>query len=151
MSVSTLRYICTYACLLLFGLAGAGCGVSGSSRAPEEPGILTAEDIARDTPAATRLSDLIDGRIPGVSFSQAAGGRVVIRMRGVSSFSGNDQPLVVLDDVPVALESDGSVPGVVVSEIASIKVLRDLTETSRYGMRGAFGVIVITTRGGFNR
>ncbi len=143
---SILRSVCP----LLLSLLLIGCGGSGSAR-DGAPNVVTAEDISRETPTATRLADLIEGRIPGVSISQAAGGRVVIRMRGVSTFSGADQPLVVVDDVPVALNADGSIPGVAVSEIVSIKVLKDLTETSRYGMRGAFGVIVVTTRRGLDR
>ncbi|QXD16588.1 TonB-dependent receptor plug domain-containing protein [Rhodocaloribacter litoris] len=129
----------------------AGCGGSGGARTTEPAGTLTGDDLTRTAPSATRLQDLIEGRIPGLTFTEGAGGRVLIRLRGISSFSGHDQPLIVVDDIPVDLAADGSIPGVVVSEIARIRVLKDPAETSRYGMRGAHGVIVITTKRGTGR
>lgn len=138
------------ACLIGLYALTAGCSGSASSREAREPDTITAEDIERTGPA-TELSDLIEGRIPGVSVVRSANGQVRIRARGVSSFGGNDDVLVVVDDLPVMLDPDGSIPGVVITEIASIKMLRDLTETSRYGMRGQNGVIVVATKQGKTR
>ena len=140
--MNSVRFLLALLCLT------AGCGGGNATRTPEDPGTVTARDIARHSPAATRLQDLIEGRIPGLTFTEGAGGRIVTRLRGISSFSGTDQPLIVLDDVPVDLAPDGAIPGVVVSEIARIRVLKDPAETARYGMRGAHGVILILTKRG---
>ena len=80
--------------------------------------------------------------------TQTPDGRIKVRMRGNSSFTGEDQPLFVVDDMPVEPDRDGSLPGVLVSEIEWIKVLKDPVDTARYGMRGANGVIVVKTKVG---
>ena len=133
---------------LLAGLLfTAGCSGSGEATSERpEPNTISGEDAAR-TPAV-HLADLIVQRVPGITVSQNAGGGLKVRVRGITSFTANNQPLFVVDDMPVDPESDGPLPGVVLSEIEWIKVYKDPVDTSRWGMRGANGVIVVKTKMG---
>jgi len=129
---------------LLFTTGCSGSGEAASER--PEPNAISGEDAAR-TPTV-RLADLIVQRVPGITLTQSGGGRIKVRVRGITSFTANNQPLFVVDDMPVDPEPDGSLPGVVLTEIESIKVYKDPADTSRWGMRGANGVIVVKTKMG---
>lgn len=131
-------------CLLILALAGCSGSGEATNRDSNDANTITGDEISQET--TTNIGELIQGRIPGVMISQTVDGRIVARMRGRSSFNGNDSPLFVLDGMPVEPNRDGSLPGVFVREIESIKVLKGPTETARYGMRGANGVIVVTTK-----
>ncbi len=133
---------------LLAGLLfTAGCSGSGEAASERpESNTISGEDAAR-TPTV-RLADLIVQRVPGITLTQSGGGRIKVRVRGITSFTANNQPLFVVDDMPVDPEPDGSLPGVVLTEIESIKVYKDPADTSRWGMRGANGVIVVKTKMG---
>ncbi|MBO6576940.1 MAG: TonB-dependent receptor plug domain-containing protein [Rhodothermales bacterium] len=123
-----------------------GCGGSNEVRAPGE---VTAEDTGRSQ--AVRVQDLLVSRVPGIRVSQTADGRLQVRLRGNTSFRGDDLPLYVVDGVPVTPNNDGTLPGIVVTEIESIQVLKDPTDTVQWGMRGANGVIVVTTKTGASK
>ncbi len=135
---------------LLVGLSFmlvAGCSGSGeTTREKPEPNTVSGEDAAR-TPTV-RLAGLIVQRVAGITLSETSGGRIKVRVRGVTSFTSDNQPLFVVDDIPVDPEPDGSLPGVVLTEIESIKVYKYPADTSRWGMRGANGVIVVKTKMG---
>ena len=124
----------------------AGCSSSGSTRDRTDANTVTGEEASR-TPTV-RLSDLIQQRVPGINLSKTPDGRVKVRIRGVTSFTSESQPLFVVDGIPVAPEPDGTLPGVTITEIDSIKVYKDPVDTSRWGMRSANGVIVVTTKTG---
>jgi TonB-dependent SusC/RagA subfamily outer membrane receptor len=84
-------------------------------------------------------------RFPGVEVARAPGGGVMIRIRGPASFYANSDPLVVVDGV--AIEGAGAGIGWLnPHDIASIKVLKNPAETTIWGVRGANGVIVVTTK-----
>ncbi len=100
-------------------------------------GSITAEDL-RNT-HYTRVEQIL-ARIPGVEVTRR-GGDYTIRIRGTSSFSGHNEPLVVIDGV--AAGSIGALAGLEPQEIERIDVLKD---AGGYGVRGAAGVIVITTK-----
>lgn len=82
-------------------------------------------------------------RVPGLQVSEGPGG-LSVRVRGVSSFQGGQEPLFVLDGMSVP--SVAGLSGVHPSTIESITVLKDAGETAIYGSRGANGVILIRTR-----
>ena len=134
------------ALLLGFFTLYAGCSGPGSTRDRTEANTVTGEEAER-TPTV-RLADLIQQRVPGINLSETSDGRVKVRSRGVTSFTSDNQPLFVVDDIPVDPEPDGTLPGVTVNEIESIKVYKDPADTSRWGMRGANGVIVVKTKVG---
>ncbi len=131
---------------LFVGLV-AGCASSGkTSRGNDTMGpAVTSEDIDR-TPAVP-LEDLLTGRIPGVWVTRASDGGIVIRIRGATSINGSNEPLYVLDGVPIQPASPGgSLTGISPNDIASIEVIKDAIGTAIYGVRGANGVIVIKTK-----
>jgi len=132
-------------CAGLFGFYAGCAGSAGTANRPEV-NTVTKEDAGR-TPNK-RLADLIVERVAGINLTETGDGRLQVRLRGPSSFTSDTQPLFVVDDVPVDPNPDGSLPGVLVTEIEEIRVLKDPVDTSRYGMRGAHGVIVVKTRSG---
>nr|WKN34056.1 TonB-dependent receptor [Tunicatimonas sp. TK19036] len=96
----------------------------------------------------------LQGKVAGVnvtSGSGAPGGNMIVRIRGNNSVIGSNDPLYVVDGVPIQGGNNGSTnllstlnPG----DIASIEVLKDASATAIYGSRGSNGVILITTKQG---
>jgi len=84
------------------------------------------------------------GRAAGVSINGAPSGSVAIRIRGASSVSGNEQPLLVVDGLPFSGKQADLDP----DDIASMKVLKGAEAAATFGSRAANGVIVITTKSG---
>lgn len=106
--------------------------------------VVTAEDIAR-TPNEP-VEQIVAARVAGVSVVRTADGGIAIRIRGATSILGSNAPLYVIDGIPVEAGPNGSLRGIVPSDIASIEVLKDVGSTAIYGLRGANGVIVIKTK-----
>jgi TonB-dependent SusC/RagA subfamily outer membrane receptor len=93
------------------------------------------------------IEKLLMNKSPGVWVGRAGDGSLVVRIRGgSSSLYGNNDPLYVVDGVPVQAGPGGSLPGINPYDIASIKVLKDAADLTMYGSRGANGVIVIKTK-----
>ncbi|AUP80659.1 SusC/RagA family TonB-linked outer membrane protein [Flavivirga eckloniae] len=96
----------------------------------------------------TNMSQAIQDRLPGVyteiTSGQPGADDAVIRVRGVASFSGSNDPLILIDGI----EATGGFSQLDPSEIASISILKDASSTAVYGVRGANGVIIITTNRG---
>lgn len=94
---------------------------------------------------APKVSTLLAGQIAGVvslTRSGEPGGGSEFYIRGISSFAGSNNPLVLVDGV----ERDMNL--IDTEDIASFSVLKDASAAALYGMRGANGVIVITTNRG---
>ncbi len=94
----------------------------------------------------TRVEDAIQGRVAGVALTKtsgAAGGPSKVRIRGINSITGANDPLVVVDGI-----FGGDLRTINPSDIASIEVLKDASATAIYGSRGANGVILVTTKKG---
>ncbi len=110
-----------------------------------------------NTGVLTSPSNLIAGKVAGVqvvSNDGAPGSGVSIRIRGGTSLTAGNEPLFVVDGVP--LENDG-VAGVRnplnfinPADIADITVLKDASSAAIYGSRGANGVVIITTKKGIS-
>lgn len=95
----------------------------------------------------TNITQALQGRIAGIeatqsSFRPGAGAR--IRIRGNRSLNASNEPLYVVDGIPVTYTIDDINP----SDIESVDVLKDASATAIYGVRGANGVIQITTKKG---
>ena len=105
---------------------------------------MTEEDIARAP--GRPIEQLLMDRFPGVMVARTSDGGLSVRIRGVSSFHGSNEPLFVIDDVPMTPGPGGALTGVNPHDIESIKVLKNPEDTGVYGVRGANGVIVITTK-----
>jgi TonB-linked SusC/RagA family outer membrane protein len=92
------------------------------------------------------LDRALQGRAPGVNVQQQAntpGGDVKVRIRGINSINGNNDPLYVIDGIIGA-----NINTVNPSDIESIDILKDAAAASIYGARGANGVIMVTTKKG---
>lgn len=110
-------------------------------------------------PAAT-VDQALQGKVPGLVITSASGtpgGTTDIRIRGRSSITAGNEPLYVVDGVPItsgnqaAATSGSSLSALSFlnsADIESITVLKDASATAAYGARGANGVIVITTKDG---
>lgn len=139
----------------LFAALISGC--ASGSRAPADPTanpapsrtadggtIVTSEDLDR-TPVES-IERTLAAKVPGLFISHTADGSIAIRIRGNSSIEGSNEPLYVIDGMPVQSGPGGSLTGINPKDIASIEVLKDAVATSFYGVRGANGVIVIKTK-----
>jgi TonB-dependent SusC/RagA subfamily outer membrane receptor len=71
-----------------------------------------------------------------------------VRVWGPSTFVGDNEPLYVVDGVPVHVTPGRGVDWLNPGDVASIRVLKDVSETAAYGVRGGNGVVLITTRRG---
>ncbi|MEM9830265.1 MAG: SusC/RagA family TonB-linked outer membrane protein [Bacteroidota bacterium] len=96
----------------------------------------------------------LQGKVAGVnvtSGSGAPGGNMIVRIRGNNSIIGSNDPLYVIDGVPVQGGNNGStnlLSTINPNDIESIEVLKDASATAIYGSRGSNGVILITTKSG---
>ena len=125
---------------------------------------LKADDL--NTKGATDLANAIQGKVSGVDIRPSSGmpgASTNIVIRGARSFEGSNQPLYVIDGMPVNTESDfrnsanTTVSGTTYSQrsidinpedIESINVLKGQAAAALYGIRASNGVIVITTKRG---
>ncbi|WP_340105984.1 SusC/RagA family TonB-linked outer membrane protein [Rhodohalobacter sp. 8-1] len=127
-------------------------------------GRVSGEDLAEISDI--NVSKSLSGRVSGVQVSSSSSGpggssRVIIR--GHSSLGGNNQPLYVVDGVPIDNTNRGSagrwggydrgdgIQNFNPNDIADISVLKGPNASALYGQRGANGVILITTKSGENR
>ena len=127
---------------VLIGLA-TGCASGGARRAPPSEPTVTARDVEnRGEPIEKVLQD----KVPGLLVTRGPDGSIALQLRGPSSFMGGSEPLFVIDDVPFSPGPGGALTGVNPHDIESIRVLKDPADTGVYGVRGANGVIVVTTK-----
>lgn len=111
----------------------------------------------------TSFDQGIQGRAAGVAVLNTTGqpgAGTSIRIRGTSSINGNNEPLYVIDGVPVISDANAFSTGTLKNpslnpltsinpaDIASIEILKDASATSIYGARGANGVVLVTTKQG---
>ncbi len=90
----------------------------------------------------------IQGRASGVNIRQRGGdldGDFDIAIRGVSSVTGSNSPLIVVDGVPLF---SGSLSTINPKDIASVDILKDASATAIYGARASNGVVIISTKRG---
>ncbi|UZO82523.1 TonB-dependent receptor [Aquimarina sp. ERC-38] len=93
----------------------------------------------------TRVEDALQGRAAGVTVAGSGepGAGIKVRVRGVNSITGNNDPLVVIDGV-----FGGDLRTINPNNIQSIEVLKDASALAIYGSRGSNGVILVTTKRG---
>ena len=95
----------------------------------------------------TSLGQAMQGRVAGVDVSQSGskpGSVPKILIRGRRSFNAGNDPLYVVDGIPLSAGYEDLNP----SDIQSMEVLKDATATAIYGARGANGVVLVTTKRG---
>lgn len=108
---------------------------------------IKASEVA-DVPTATLQNTLV-GRLPGF-FSQQRSGQpgadaADFYIRGTNSLNGDSQPLIIVDDIEYTY---AQVAQLDVNEIESVTILKDASTTAVYGIKGANGVLLITTKRG---
>ncbi|GAB3263053.1 TonB-dependent receptor [Larkinella harenae] len=137
---------------------------------------LSSQDLV-PVPSATSVDQMMQGKVAGVQITQtsgAPGGNVNVVIRGISSITGGNSPLYVVDGYAIGTGGGGSdlssfasssysASGITSSsgtqrinplstinpaDIESIQVLKDASATAIYGSRGANGVVIITTKRG---
>jgi len=105
---------------------------------------LKSDDI--DTFISSDVASRLQGQIAGVSVASSSGdpgAAADIQIRGITSLSGSNTPLYVVNGIPQIGD-----PGLASNEIETIDILKDAASTAVYGSRGAAGVILITTKSG---
>jgi len=113
---------------------------------------VTAKDIAA-LPVAD-AAQALQGKVSGVTITQNSGapggtGGTGIRIRGISSISQGNNPLIVVDGYPLPDQNaDNVLNSFGTGDIESIDVLKDAAAASIYGVRASNGVIIVTTKRG---
>ena len=122
-----------------------GYGVQKKSDLTGSIAQVNEKDLQK-TPAPS-LGSALEGRAAGlqVTGSGAPGSNVSLNIRGIGSIN-NSQPLIVIDGVP----TDVPLNMINMDDVASVDVLKDASATAIYGSRGAYGVVIITTKKGEN-
>ncbi len=129
---------------------------------------ISAENV--NERAVSSVEQFLQGQVSGVQITQntgAPGGGISFNIRGATSVSGSNQPLVVIDGYPVEsdngavkmsggsqsgylgeLPNDNALASLNPGDIESIEILKDASATAIYGSRGSNGVVLITTKRG---
>ncbi len=104
---------------------------------------VSSKDLARQP--SPSLGAALQGRATGLQVvsSGAPGSNVSMKVRGIGSINNSD-PLLVIDGVP----TDVPLNMINMDDVATVDVLKDASATAIYGSRGAYGVIIITTKKG---
>lgn len=122
-------------------------GYSSQQRRDVTASIATVDVESFEKRAVTNAAQALQGTAAGVHVianNGNPGSSVNITIRGVSSFGGNNAPLVIIDGVQTASGMDNINP----NDVESIQILKDASAAAIYGSRGANGVILIKTKGG---
>lgn len=105
---------------------------------------ISGKDI-KQSPSPS-LQNTLAGRVTGFSSQQRSGqpGRdgASFNVRGVGSYVGNNNPLILVDDIEFTYDQFSSLNA---NEVESVSILKDASTTSIYGIKGANGVILVTT------
>lgn len=122
-------------------------------------GVMQRSDVTGSVSSVTRreitemgaysVGSVLQGRVPGANISASGfrpGESASIRIRGTRSLTASNEPLIVMDGIPI----EGGLMELNPNDVESIEVLKDASATAIYGSRGANGVILITTRQGLD-
>lgn len=148
--------------LLLDELVVVGYGEQRRRNVAGAVASLRPEAVAREVPA-TSVNEILRGRVSGVQVVQNSGtpgSGITVRVRGSSSISGGNDPLYVIDGVPMNQGNFSSlnmgfggqgidaINDLNPNEIESIEILKDASAAAIYGSRASNGVVLITTKRG---
>ena len=121
-----------------------------------------------DETKAVSFAEALQGKVAGVNIvtnTGEPGGAITFNIRGMTSVTGSNQPLIVIDGQPVESSFDATYAGSGLdgtvdappadplamlnpNDIESIEILKDASSTAIYGSRGANGVVLVTTKSG---
>ena len=128
---------------LVCGCAHGGVRSAGNGGV-STPGTVMADELS--PPESQSIESMLAGRVSGVTVTRTSGGGFAVHIRGVNTIYGSSSPLYIVDGMPIEPGPGGSLEGINPHDIARIDVLKDAASTSIYGVRGANGVILITTK-----
>lgn len=148
--------------VLFLALVLAGCSQSGATRQDDSEkdevsvgygtqpsenttGAQTSVDVDGEKRPVTRVEEMLEG-VSGVRVLRSPGGGIRVLIRGATSIHGSNEPLYVVDGMPVEVDPGEGLSWLNPNDIASIDVLKDASATSIYGSRGANGVVIINTK-----
>lgn len=139
-----------------------GYGVEKKALLTSAVGVVNSEAL-RNIPLPT-LDGVLQGQTAGVQISQNSGtpgGGMSVRIRGLSSISNSNQPLYVIDGIPVTTgdfaqvgyegQGTNALSDINPNDIESVSILKDAAAASIYGARATNGVVLITTKRGKNQ
>lgn len=138
--------LCVLAAMAIAAGAAGGCGHAASARPAgnePRPDASTAEHAAYDD-ATLQIEEFIQRKVPGVLIRRT-GSEITVQVRGVGTLGSGTNALVVIDGVPQ--ESPNALLNLSPTAIERVQVLKDAA-AGQYGVRGAMGVLVITTKRG---
>ena len=122
-------------------IVGVGYGTMRKSDLTGAIASISAKDMKQGV--ITSTEQLLQGKVAGLSVIQSSGAPEAgasIRLRGGTSLSASNGPLVVVDGIPGV-----DINSVQPNEIVSMDILKDASAAAIYGSRGANGVIIVTT------
>ena len=150
---TTVNVVLSENSVMLNEVVAIGYGVVKKSDATGSVAVIKPDDI--EAGIATSTQDLLVGASPGVVVTTDGGnptGNATIRIRGGSSLSANNNPLIVIDGVPMSDQSNAGGTNALTmvnpQDIESMTILKDASATAIYGSRASNGVIIITTKKG---
>lgn len=118
----------------------------GTQRKISTVAAVTSVDVKELQTPASSISNLLGGRVAGVISMQTSGepGRNISEfwVRGIGTFGANSSALVLIDGL------EGNINSIDPADIESFSVLKDASATAVYGVRGANGVVLVTTKRG---
>lgn len=153
-SASTVNFTLRTAPTALQGVVVIGYG---TAQVRDVTGSIAMVDSAQfNTGRIVSPEALIRGKVAGVQVADnnEPGGGISVRIRGGTSVTAQNEPLYVIDGVPIDIGGGSTVNGrnglnfLNPNDIESVTVLKDASSTAIYGNRGANGVVMITTRSG---
>lgn len=118
----------------------------GKQRKISVVGAVTSVDVSELQVPATSITNVLGGRVPGIISMQMSGepGKNIAEfwIRGIGTFGASSGALVLIDGL------EGTLSQVDPADIESFSILKDASATAVYGVRGANGVVLITTKRG---
>ncbi|HSP12199.1 MAG TPA: TonB-dependent receptor [Salegentibacter sp.] len=133
-----------------------GYGTQSKRKVTDNIASISADEI-NNIPVAS-LQGALTGKAAGVQITQINGkveGGVKMRIRGISSISSSQEPLYVIDGMPLINDDESTSQAPInplislnPNDIASIEILKDASSAAIYGARGTNGVVLITTKSG---
>lgn len=121
-------------------------GLGATQRKVTLTGAVTTVNVKELQTPATNLVNMLGGRVPGVISMQKSGepGKNISEfwIRGIGTFGANSGALVLIDGL------EGNLSTIDPADVESFSVLKDASATAVYGVRGANGVVLVTTKRG---
>ncbi len=150
---STINVIMTESSTMLSDVVVIGYGTVKKQDATGSVAMVMPDEV--DANISTSAQDLLVGASPGVVVTSSGGspeGGATIRIRGGASLNASNDPLIVLDGVPLSNDGVNGMANplamIAPDNIESMTILKDASATAIYGSRASNGVIIITTKKG---